>query len=304
MKIKLIVIGLLFLQLPGLGQTDNVLERLRGLSQNGIDFYNIDGVTVTSRVESKKLTTANIFDLYKEFVISESSITNSDKQLKVPNYVYERTDTAACGVVQYTTYYFIENPDGTFTTTSYGSADKNDKELQRRMNMLIMEKKIPQAAFGKMYFNTIDFAGRNIELGTYACRWANVNSVQWMYHGQMNWTIHKDFADAEQQTKVQYLTTKEQRDKEGMEDVSDEMINVVFEGIPTKARKIISQIKGDNLELLKSSGSGDTESLTIYYVTVPLRGNYVSCVMSHWNNDFIEESGLPALLEKVMKLDD
>jgi len=42
--------------------------------------------------------------------------------------------------------------------------------------------------------------------------------------------------------------------------------------------------------------------LTAYYVACEVRNNYVSCVMSFWNNDQINESGLPPLLEKVMQL--
>lgn len=42
--------------------------------------------------------------------------------------------------------------------------------------------------------------------------------------------------------------------------------------------------------------------LTVYYVALEVRGNYVSCVLSFWNNDVITEKGLPPLLEAVMQL--
>jgi hypothetical protein len=45
------------------------------------------------------------------------------------------------------------------------------------------------------------------------------------------------------------------------------------------------------------------KTLTIYFVAAPVRKNYVSCVMSFWNNDQINPSGLTPLLEQVMKLD-
>ena len=51
--------------------------------------------------------------------------------------------------------------------------------------------------------------------------------------------------------------------------------------------------------LTKMSGG---KSVTIYYVATKVRGNYVSCCMSFWNNDTLTESGLAPLLEKVMKL--
>jgi hypothetical protein len=43
------------------------------------------------------------------------------------------------------------------------------------------------------------------------------------------------------------------------------------------------------------------KTLTIYYVAAPVRGNYVSCVLSFWNNDTITENGIAPLLEEVMK---
>lgn len=62
---------------------------------------------------------------------------------------------------------------------------------------------------------------------------------------------------------------------------------------------MIYDIKGINSLLVGMSGE---KTLTIYYVVSPVRGNFVSCVLNFWNNDQIGESGLPLLLEKVMKL--
>jgi hypothetical protein len=46
------------------------------------------------------------------------------------------------------------------------------------------------------------------------------------------------------------------------------------------------------------------KSLTVYYVAEKVRGNYLSCIMSFWDNDEINpETQLPPLLEKVMKLE-
>ena len=42
--------------------------------------------------------------------------------------------------------------------------------------------------------------------------------------------------------------------------------------------------------------------LTVYFVAAPIRGNFVSCVMSFWENDQINPGRLPPLLEQVMKL--
>jgi hypothetical protein len=44
------------------------------------------------------------------------------------------------------------------------------------------------------------------------------------------------------------------------------------------------------------------KTLTIYYVASEVRDNYVSCVLSFWNNDRITKDGLTRLLEEVMIL--
>ena len=47
---------------------------------------------------------------------------------------------------------------------------------------------------------------------------------------------------------------------------------------------------------------GSSTILTIYYVSAPVRDNFVSCVMSFWESDQINSSGLPFLLEQIMEL--
>ncbi|WP_255405149.1 hypothetical protein [Tenacibaculum sp. MAR_2010_89] len=42
--------------------------------------------------------------------------------------------------------------------------------------------------------------------------------------------------------------------------------------------------------------------MTFYYVSTKVRDNYVSCLLSFWNNDTITKNGLAPLLEEVMKL--
>jgi hypothetical protein len=82
--------------------------------------------------------------------------------------------------------------------------------------------------------------------------------------------------------------------------ISEEMVDVIFEDVPTKAKKVIYDITGITSVLTGISGG---KSLTVYYVAENVRGKNVSCVMSFWNNDEINpETKLPPLLEKLMKL--
>ena len=293
-------------------QENGVIGRLQAISNRGTDFYNVDGISVTQEVFQSKFSKANILKMYGQFIPGESSLEQSDLSIEQQNFVYERVDSLSEGIDIYTTYYFIEEPVGSITAITYSSPGKNDKKLQRELNPLILGKKVPASVFSPMVFNTIDFAGRRIEL-SYLCQWTKVNSVQWPYHGQINWSVHRDRADAELSVDMQRrisahnFLNPDVPSREYSETpnsiLSDEMVDVIFEGTPIKARKVVFSL-GTGLEkILGPTGKGEgTKELTIYYVTAPVRGNWVSCVMSHWNNDIIGESGLPELLEKIMKL--
>jgi hypothetical protein len=87
--------------------------------------------------------------------------------------------------------------------------------------------------------------------------------------------------------------------KRGGKIISEELVDVIFEGTEVKAKKVVYDFNGVTSLLVGMSGG---KTLTIYFVASPAKQNYVSCVMSFWNNDSVNPSGLPPLLEAVMKL--
>ena len=74
---------------------------------------------------------------------------------------------------------------------------------------------------------------------------------------------------------------------------------MIFEGAEVSARKMTYDFTGITSLLLTIEGG---KRLNIYFIVAPVRNNYVSCVMSFWDTDQINKSGLPPLLEKVMSL--
>ena len=160
---------------------------------------------------------------------------------------------------------------------------------------MIINEEIPTECFATMTIDSINFAGRKIKLGN-NCYWTNINTVQCPYLGVMNWSIHRDFEDAKKTVEDQFLITKL---KKGGKVISEQTVDIIFEQIPTKAKKIVYDFTGIKSLLAGMSGG---KTLTVYYVAQKVRENYLSCVLSFWNNDEIRESGLPALLEEVMKL--
>ena len=123
-----------------------------------------------------------------------------------------------------------------------------------------------------------------------------INNVQCPYYGQMNWSVHKDLEDASTTVNNQFVAVTS---RGGGRIVSDTIVDVIFEGTETTARKVVYNFTGAKSALLKMEGSNQ---LTSYFVSAAVRDNFVSCVMSFWGSDQINPSGLPPLLEQVMKL--
>lgn len=279
------------------GQHDTGLfSRLHGISNNGVDFYNVDGIEIISRPVDATFSPKNISKKFRQLSIKEKELITSDSGLAVRNYYLFRSEERSKGLFSNTAYYFIENADQTITGIIFSSINKKDKAFERQFVKLIMDNAIPKSVFSPMNIDSINFAGRKIALGG-ACQWRGINNVQCPYYGQMNWSVHKDLDDAWQTVDHQFVSIKS--GKHG-KIVSDTTVNIIFEGTKGTAKKIVYDFTGVTSALASMSGG---KTLTVYFVASPVRNNFVSCVMSFWNNDQINPGGLPPLLEKVMNLE-
>lgn len=120
--------------------------------------------------------------------------------------------------------------------------------------------------------------------------------MQCPYYGQMNWSIHKTLQSAKQTAEHQFIVTKH---KKGGKVISEISTPIIFEVKETVAKSVVYDFTGINSVRASISGG---KTLQIYYVAEKIRGYFFSCILSFWNNDEINEVGLPALLEEVMSL--
>lgn len=272
---------------------DNIFDRLQGIHNPNADFYNVDGFEISTQVKDGELSVKNILKKFKKYPVSEASLV-ADGELGFNNfYTYSKKEDS--GVTQHSSYYFIEGPEQKLTCILFNSFNKTDKEFERRFVQLIRTDAIPDSVFTRMRIDTINFAGRQLALGP-ACRWMGINNVQCSGNGQMNWSVHKTQEDAALSVSSQLALIANR--KEG-KIIADVPVDIVFEGFAITARKLTYDFKGVTSALAGMSGG---KTLTIYAVAAPARGNWVSCIMSHWNNDIIRSGGLPGLLEEVMEL--
>ncbi len=276
-------------------EKDDFSKRLKAINNQTIIFYNIDGVDFSSQTFSNEFSEKGLKKLYKKYSINESDIKVKDDSLKNNNFYITKSENIAENINQISSYYFVENQNKTVSVFWFGYYNKLNKEFERKYVNHILNDEIPKEVFEPMTIESIDFAGRKIELGN-SCNWTNINTVQCPYYGEMNWSVHKTIETAKNSIDNQFNITKSRK---GGKVISEEEIDVIFEETETKAKKVIYDFTGAKSLLAGMSGG---KTLTIYYVACKVRENYVSCCMSFWNNDTITENGLAPLLEKVMKL--
>ncbi|MRG44038.1 hypothetical protein GFS24_02875 [Chitinophaga sp. SYP-B3965] len=261
-----------------------LFSRLQGISNRGTDFFNADGIEISSQPLKTDLSEKSILKKYKLKTL------DTDSLLPLPNFHTVVSAEIVPGTTQITSYYFVGN-----TAITFGAINKQDRAFEREFVKLILDNAIPKSVYTPVEIDSINFAGRKIPLGR-SCYWMGINNVQCPSYGQLNWSVHETLEDAAQSVTNQYNVIKA---KKGGKIVSEGSVDVTFEGVDVKAQKAVYDFKGVTGLLAGMSGG---KTLTVYLVSAPVRGNYVSCVMSFWNNDVINPGGLPPLLEKVMKL--
>ena len=293
---KNITILLFLITLSSFSQTSKIFERLVALDNNGKIWYNIDGYSVTSEKFNISFDEKGLKKVFKKHNIKDSDVKIQDDSIKYKNIVIYKTEKLNDKVIQRNSYYFVENKDKKITVIWFAKTSDPDLEMHRELVQIIIDNKISNENFVSMQTNTINFGNRKIDLGN-SCYWTFLNTVQCPYFGEINWSVHYNLEDAKESIENQLEMTKSRKSGKIL---SEEIVDVEFENVPTKAKKVIYDFTGLTGALAGMSGG---KTLTIYYVAEKVRENYMSCVMSFWNNDEINpETKLPPLLEKVMKI--
>ncbi|MDR7208584.1 hypothetical protein [Flavobacterium piscis] len=293
---KTISLLLLFLSALVYSQeNDDFTQRLKAINTSNVVYYNVEGVDFSSQTYNYDFSEKSLKKIYKKFNIKDSDLKNKEKFLSNNNLHIVKTKNITENLVQTNSYYFVEDNSKTITIVWFGYYNKPDEDFEKQYINRILKNEIPKDVFESMNIDSIGFAGRKIKLGN-NCSWTNVNTVQCPYNGEMNWSIHKNIESAKTSVENQFTVTKS---KNGIKIISEEQTAVIFEGTETTAKKVVFDFSGMKSLLAGMSGG---KTLTVFYVAEKVRDNFVSCVMSFWNNDNLSKNGLAPLLEKVMHL--
>jgi hypothetical protein len=279
----------------GQQKNEDVFKRLNGIKNQEFYFYNIDGYEISSLKMSGQFTKKNIKKKYKKLEIKEDELILSDTALDLQNYYVFKSDTVQGANVSNTSYYFIKTKEDEISAITFSSYNEVDIEFEKQFVRLVLNDNIPNDIYSSITTDSVNFGGRKLYLGG-NCRWMNINNIQCSGYGQMNWSVYKDKESSERGLETQRQVSLAHSHGKV---VSDEIVEVTFEEVGTKARKVIYDFTGVSSALVGITGG---KTLTIYFISAPVRGNYISCVMSFWNNDVINPSGLAPLLEEVMQL--
>ena len=267
-----------------------LLDRLSAIKNGNRDFYAIDGYTITNEDLKLPFDENGFKKAYRKLKINAQD-AQPNPRILTDNYVVNRDKE---GYVE--SLYFVKNSANTISLVWFSKLRDREVEVEEALVNLIVENKIPQELFAPVDANSINFAGRKIPMLD-DCYFTGINIVQCPYNGEMNWGIYRTLEDAQQAVADQFAANKQRKI---VKPIEEQEVEVLFEKVPTKAKRVVFDIKGVASALAGMSGG---KTLTVYYVAQVVRNRPIACVMSFWNNDNINATtGLPPLLSRVMQL--
>ena len=266
-----------------------LLDRLSAIKNGNREFYAIDGYTITNEDLKLPFDENGFKKAYRKLKINAQD-AQSNPRILTDNYVVNRDKEAYVESL-----YFVKSPANTISLVWFSKLRDREVEVEESLVNLIVENKIPQELFAPTDARSIDFAGRKIPMLD-DCYFTGINIVQCPYNGEMNWGIYRTLEDAQQAVADQFAANKQRK---MLKPIEEKEVEVLFEEVPTKAKRVVFDIKGVASALAGMSGG---KTLTVYYVAQVVRNRPIACVMSFWNNDNIKNTGLPLLLSRVMQL--
>jgi hypothetical protein len=271
---------------------DTLSNRLQGIKYGENSYFQLEGYEIRVCAFAESLDAKGIKTMKSEMNIPKNINGVKDSFFTEKNLRFKQQHIAKSKLIEYSSSYMVEQQPKRSLVFQFLSLQKKDSLLEKDFIHQFLAHQIPNNVYVSYQIDTINFVGRKIPLGR-NCEYMGVHNVQCPFYGQMNWSIHRTIEDAALVAHNQYLTTA----SKWLGSVKEEKeIDVIFEGTATKAKRVLYKIQLPSIIL------GGSNTLIIYYVVAKVRGKYVSCVLSHYENVNIMDTGLPALLSEVMRL--
>ena len=180
-------------------------------------------------------------------------------------------------------YYILQTSEKEIFLFHFFTLDQRDFIFEREFVQDYLDGKLENYISDDWSGEYMNFVGRNIQLGD-ACGWKGPNNF-YCKGGQISWSIFPSFVQAEIHLQNSIAANK----KDNVIILSEDFVEVVFEDIPTIAHRI-AYLEENN---------PNRYPLIVYYICEEVRGQYVSCIMSHYGMNRANYI-LPDLLEEFM----
>lgn len=211
--------------------------------------------------------------------------------LPLPNsifYTSSKLDTISIS----SSSYIVADTDSCVYQINMLRYDTRDSVLEKELVYSIIKNGIRDSFFLAPGPNMIDFAGRIIQIKNYF-EWMAPDNIYCPAHGQMNWSVHSTMAKAVRARDFQLIGNTNLK----LVDVlKKDTITVVFEESPAQALRITYRSKEPRIFWGKGS-----KILLVYYIIAPVRDRFVTCVLSHYEDQLVN-GNVPPPLNSVMSL--
>ncbi|MGQ3013560.1 MAG: hypothetical protein ACT6QS_07630 [Flavobacteriales bacterium] len=262
-----------------------LLENINGIRQDSFEFFNSEGYNIDTYTHNGNIYPGLIGKILKE-------------RSEAPEQLH--TDTLGTGYLRYgwkndkdphvsSACYLVEKANNT-RVIIFRTRLLQDSTFERVFTDLLVQEKLPAHLFSHHAVDSIRFGSRYIQLGN-ICKWQGANNIQCSGKGQINWSEFRDMQRAVQMLRDHILNSSSSF---GIIEKTS-AIPVLFEGSPARALRIDYKIRIPKLLL------GGSNRIRAYYVAAPVRGRYIACIMSHYDDE-AKEGSLPPLLSEVMRL--
>jgi hypothetical protein len=204
------------------------------------------------------------------------------------SYTSDKLDTISLSFSRY----IVPNTESFVYDINMLRYDTRDTLLEKEIVYSIIKNGIKDSFFLTPGPNMIDFAGRVIQIKN-NFKWMAPDNIYCPSFGQMNWSIHSSIDKAMQARDLQIINNS---DSKLAEILKKDTVTVVFEGSTMEALRITYKAKEPRIFWGKGS-----KILLVYYIVAPVRGRFVTCVLSHYDDQLVN-GNLPPPLDSVMSL--
>lgn len=272
-------------------EEEEVISRLQGQRKGEYEFFNGDGYNITVFQSNKNYNSKTIKSLKKKFEIENKTKEQKSEFIETEHVLFKTVSQIVPGLPSFNDVYMVPDNEGGTKVIRIESSLPRNQAFETSFLKLYLHSRIPSHNYERQEIDSIFFVNRFIELGP-LCQWRGTKNVQCPYKGQLDWEIFSSKDRAQEFIRQRIGITA---GKNGVEVLSQQELDVIFEGNELTAQKYIFHLSIPSVFL---DGSN---TLYAYYIISEIDSSFVGCVLSHYDNDY-NAPDLPPLLKEVMEI--